>query len=147
MQVKIVLKNGHYFLLDTDIFVLWLRRYPELRMETIFVTGTGNRGRKKLLRPIYLALRDLNTQSFPGLHSFPGADITGRVACQGSLSFWKAFKDCDRGINRVFFWSWQAGSSWRPQCKTTSSLCLSALWARNDLKVTVNELRWWIFAT
>ena len=66
------------------------------------MTGTGNRRRKNLLRPIYLALRDLNTQSLPGLHSFPGADITGRVACQGNLSFWKAFKDCDIGINSFF---------------------------------------------
>ena len=66
------------------------------------MTGTGNRRRKKLLRPIYLALRDLNTQSLPGPHSFPGADITVRVACQGNLSFWKVFKDCDIGINRFF---------------------------------------------
>ena len=72
-------------------------------MVTIFVTGTGNRRRKNLLRPIYLVLRDLNTQSLPGLHSFPGADITGIVACQGNLSFWKAFKDCDIGTYRSFF--------------------------------------------
>ena len=57
---------------------------------------------ENLLRPIYIALRDSNTQSLTGLHSFPGADITGRVACQGNLSFWKAFKDCDIGINSFF---------------------------------------------
>ena len=56
------------------------------------MTGSGNRRRKNLLRPIYLALRDLNTQSLSSLYSFPGADITGRVACQGNLSFWKVFK-------------------------------------------------------
>ena len=67
------------------------------------MTGTGNRRRKNLLRPIYLAPRDLNTQSLPSLHSFPGADITGRVACQRNLSFWKAFKDCDIGIIMFFF--------------------------------------------
>ena len=66
------------------------------------MTGTGNRRRKNLLRPIDLALRDLNTQSLPGLHSFPGADITGKVACQENFSFWKAFKDCDIGINSFF---------------------------------------------
>ena len=66
------------------------------------MTGTRNRRRKILLRPIYLALRDFNTLSLPGLHSFPGADITGRVACQGNLSFWKAFKDCVICINRFF---------------------------------------------
>ena len=42
--------------------------------------------------PIYLALGDLNTQSLLGVHSFSGADITGRVACKGNLSFWKTFK-------------------------------------------------------
>ena len=42
---------------------------------------------ENLLRPIYLALRDLNTQSLLGIHSFPGADITGRVACQGKFVF------------------------------------------------------------
>ena len=66
------------------------------------MTGTANRRRKNLLRPIYLALKDLFTQSLPGLHSFPGADITGRVACQGNLSFWKAFKDFDIGIDSFF---------------------------------------------
>ena len=45
---------------------------------------------------------DLNTHSLLGLYSFSGADITGTVACQGNLSFWKAFKDCDIGIKQVF---------------------------------------------
>ena len=43
----------------------------------------------------------MNTQSLPCLHSFSGADITGGVACQGNLYFWKAFKDCDKGIKQV----------------------------------------------
>ena len=55
-------------------------RYPEFPRETIFLTGTLNRRRKIQLRPIYLALGDLNTQPLPGLHSFSGADITGTVA-------------------------------------------------------------------
>ena len=50
------------------------------------MTGTRNR-RRIQLRPIYLALGDLNTQSLSGLHSFSGADITGTVACKGNLSF------------------------------------------------------------
>ena len=65
------------------------------------MSGTGNKRRKIQLRPIYLALGDLNTQSFPGLHSFSGADSTGKVACQGYFSFWKAFKDSDIGIKQV----------------------------------------------
>ena len=42
-----------YFSLDTDVFVLCLRRYPEFQHETSFVTGIGNRRRKIQLRPIY----------------------------------------------------------------------------------------------
>ena len=55
------------------------------------MTGTGNRWRKIQLGPIYLALEDLKTHFFPGLHSFASAGITGTVACKGNLSFWKAF--------------------------------------------------------
>ena len=75
MQVKMVQQNGHLFSLDTDVL-----GYPEFPRETIFVTGTGNRRRKIQLRPIYLALGDLNTQPLPGLYSFSGADVTGTVA-------------------------------------------------------------------
>ena len=57
MQVKMLQQNGHFFL-DTDVFVLCLRIYPEFPRETIFVTGIGNRRRKFQLRPIYLALGD-----------------------------------------------------------------------------------------
>ena len=78
MQVKMVQQKGH-FSLDTDVFVLCLRIYPEFPRETIFVTGIGNRRRKIHLRPIYLALWDLGTQFHPSLHSFSGADITGTV--------------------------------------------------------------------
>ena len=80
MQVNMAQRNGNVFSLDTDVFVFCLRRYPEFPRETIFATGTGNRWKNILLRLIYLALGDLNTQSLPRLHSFSGADITGTVA-------------------------------------------------------------------
>ena len=79
MQVKMVQQNGHLSL-DTDVFVLCLRIYPEFLRETIFVTGIGNRRRKFQLRPIYLGLGDLGTQFLPSLHSFSGTDITITVA-------------------------------------------------------------------
>ena len=68
------------FSLDTDVFVLCLRIYPEFLREAIFVTGIGNRRRNFQLKPIYLALRDLNTKFLPALHSFSGADNTGTEA-------------------------------------------------------------------
>ena len=79
MQVKMVQQNGQFFTGHRCTCSL-LRRYPEVFRETIFVTGTENRRRKFQLRPIYLSLGDLNTQSLPGLHSFSGADITVIVA-------------------------------------------------------------------
>ena len=68
------------FSLDTDVFILYLRIYPEFPRETIFVTGIRNRRRNFQLWPIDLALRDLGTRFLSGLHSFSGADITGTVA-------------------------------------------------------------------
>ena len=79
LQVKMVQQNGFFFTGHRCICSL-PSRYPEFPRETIFVTGTQNRRRKIQLRPIYLALGDLNTQPLPGLHSFSGADITGTVA-------------------------------------------------------------------
>ena len=79
MQVIMVQQNGH-FSLDTDVFVLCLRIYPEFPRETIFVTSIRKRRRKFLLRPIYLALGGLGTHFLPSLHLFSGADITGTVA-------------------------------------------------------------------
>ena len=75
------------FSLDTDVFVLCLRIYPEFPRGNIFVTGIGNRWRKFQLRPLYLALGDLGAQFLPGPHSFSGADITGTVALKGNWSF------------------------------------------------------------
>ena len=104
------------------------------------MTGTGNRQWKNLLRPIYLALRDLNTQSLPGLHSFPGADVTGRVAYQGNLSFWKAFKDCEIGINRFFSDLGKQAVFEDPSVRQLEHyVCL--LYQPESTFVTVNELR------
>ena len=64
------------FSLDTDIFILYLRRYPEFPRETIFVTGTGNRQRKIQLKPG-------NTQSLHGLPSFSGADTVKEICLFG----------------------------------------------------------------
>ena len=80
MQVKMVQQNGHFFFTGHRCICSLPRRYQEFPRETIFVTGTGNRQRKIQLRPIYLALGDLNTQPLPDLHSFSSADVTGTVA-------------------------------------------------------------------
>ena len=80
---------------DTDVFVLALRRFPELCQNTSFVTGRGQRHRKILLSPIVQALRPARTAALPGFHAWSGADITGSFACKGKLGCWKAFLEAD----------------------------------------------------
>ena len=125
-----------FFSLDTYIFVLCPRIYPE----TIFVTGFGNRWRKIRLWPIYLALGDLSTQPLPGLQSFSGADT---IAWKGNSSFWKAFKDFDIGIKQVFAdLGKQAVLEDHIVIQLDQYVCL--LYQPDTTLVTVNELRWWI---
>ena len=105
------------------------------------MTGTGNRWRKIQLRPIYLALGDLSTQSLPVLHIFSGADT---VADKGNLSFWKAFKDFDIGIKQVFAdLGKQAVLEDHIVIQLEQYVCL--LYQPDSTLVTVNELMWWVF--
>ena len=62
---------------DTDVFVLALRRFPEMCENTSFVTGKGQRHRKIELGPIVSALGAARTAALPGFHAWSGADITG----------------------------------------------------------------------
>ena len=105
------------------------------------MTGARNKKRKIQLRPIYLALGDLNTQPLPSLHSFSCADTE---ACKENLSFWKAFKDCDIGIKQVFAdLGKQAALEYHIVEQLEHYVCL--LYQPDTTLVTVNELRWWIF--
>ena len=56
-------KSIKIFSPDTDVFVLALRRYPELCADTSFVTGRGQRHRNIQLRPIVRALGAARTGS------------------------------------------------------------------------------------
>ena len=62
---------------DTDVFVLALRRYLELCVDTSFVTGRGQRHRNIQLCPIVRALGAARTAALPGFHAWSGADVTG----------------------------------------------------------------------
>ena len=75
---------------DTDVFVLALRRYPELCADTSFVTGKGQRYRNIQLCPIVRALGAARTAALPGFHAWSGADVTGNIA-QGSWNAGKRF--------------------------------------------------------
>ena len=75
---------------DTDVFVLSLRRYPELCQNTYFVTGTGQRHRRISLMPIFQALGATKAAALPAFHALSGADNTGSFSGKGKLACWKA---------------------------------------------------------
>ena len=62
---------------DTDVFVLALRRYPELCADASFVTGKGRNHRASKLQPIVQALGEARTAALPAFHALSGADNTG----------------------------------------------------------------------
>jgi len=74
------------------VFVLALRRYPELCADTSFVTGRGQRHRTIQLCPIVRALGAARTAALPGFHAWSGADVTGNFAFKGKLESWNAGK-------------------------------------------------------
>jgi len=65
---------------NTDVFVLSLRRYPQLCSNVRFVTGTGQRHRVINLKHLVQALGSTKAEALPGLHALSGADITDNFA-------------------------------------------------------------------
>ena len=70
---------------DTDVFILLIRRYPQLPKETSYVTGRGTQQRRIQIKKIYDELGPARAASLPGLHAFTGADITRSFAGKGKL--------------------------------------------------------------
>ena len=71
---------------DTDVFVLSLRRYPQLCSGIRFATGTGQRHQVINLRCMAQALGSMKVATLPGLHVVSGADITGSFAGKGKAT-------------------------------------------------------------
>ena len=80
---------------DTDVFILLLRRYPELCQNVNFIIGIGQRHRVIKLQPIVQALGETKIAALPALHAMSDADITGSFANKGKLTWWKVFKNAD----------------------------------------------------
>ena len=83
---------------DTDVFVLALRRYPELCENTLFVTGRGQHHRIIELKPIAETLGPEKIAALPAFHALSGADNTGSFSGKEKLLCWKMFADADSSI-------------------------------------------------
>ena len=88
-------KRIKIFSLDTDVFVLALRCYRELCMDTSFVTERGQRHQNIQLCPIVRSLGAARMAALPGFHAWSGADVTGNFAFKGKLECWKVFLEDD----------------------------------------------------
>ena len=83
---------------DTDVFVLALRRYPELCENTLFVTGRGKHHLIIELKPIVETLDPEKIAALPASHALIGADNTGSFSGKGKLLCWKIFAEADSSI-------------------------------------------------
>ena len=70
---------------DTDVFVLALRRYPELCENTLFVTGRGQHHHLIELKPIAETLGPEKIAALLAFHALSGADNTGSFSGKGKL--------------------------------------------------------------
>ena len=129
---------------DTDVFVLALRRNPELCTDTTFVTGRGQHHRKIQLRPIVNALGAARTAALPGFHAWSGADVTGNFAFKGKLECWKAFIEADE---ECFTALADLGSTVQPTPTMLSAIekLVCQLYLPKTKISSLKDLRWLLF--
>ena len=84
---------------DTDIFVLALRRYPDLCNNVLFVTGKGSNRREIRLEPIVEALGQARTAALPAFHALSGAGNNGSFARHAKPLCWQAFLNIEEELS------------------------------------------------
>lgn len=126
---------------NTDVFVLSIRRFPELCENSSFVTGRGhrNRNRKILLSLIVRALRPARTAALPAFHAWSGADIIGSFAGKGKPACWKAFLEADKDSVDALA---DLGTTAQP---TEVEKLVCQLYQPKTLVSCVKDLRWLLF--
>ena len=129
---------------DTDVFILALRRYPELCDNTKFVTGTGQRHREIHLKPIVQSLGQDKTAALPAFHALTGADITGSFAGRGKLTCWKVFREAHQDVVTALA---DLGINLHPSTETKAAIenLVCQFYAPNTCITKVRELRWFLF--
>lgn len=124
--------------------MLAIRRYPELCVHTIFVTGKSQRYRKIKLQPIVQALGPAKTAAFPGFHAWSGADVTGNFAFKEKLECWKAFQEADDDCIAALA---NLGSNPQPSADTITALqkLVCQLYLPKTKICSLKNLRWFLF--
>ena len=129
---------------DTDVFVLALRRYPELCANVSFVTGKGRNRRAIKLQPIVQALGEARTAALPAFHALSGADNTGCFSGHAKPLCWKAFLNVDEDVVKEMA---KLGRAPTPSDETMKAIekFVCELYVPKTALSTVKDLRWWLF--
>ena len=129
---------------DTNVFILALRRYPDLCQNTVFVTGKGDTYRTIKLQPIVRALGPLKTAALPSFQDLTGADNTGSFAKKGKPTCWGVFNEAHDDVIQALS---QLSTSDLPSHETLEAveklLCQLFL-SKRDI-CSLRALRWWLF--
>ena len=129
---------------DTDVFVLALRRYPELCANVSFVTGKGRNHRTIKLQPIVQALGEARTAALPAFHALSGADNTGCFSGHAKPLCWRAFLNVDEDVVREMA---KLGTTPTPSDETMKVIekFVCELYVPKTSLSTLKDLRWWLF--
>ena len=87
---------------DTDVFILAVRRQPELGDNTCVIVGTGEKPRIVPLNPVYDATGPIIAESLPGFHAFTDCDTTGKFTGKGKVTCWNNLKAARLNVIRPF---------------------------------------------
>ena len=129
---------------DTDVFILLLRRYPELCRDVNFITGTGQRHRVIKLQPIAEGLGRRKIGALPALHAISGCDVTGSFANKAKPTWWKIFKEADENTISSLA---NLGTREQPSMMTMQAIekLVCQLYIQGTTIGSVAELRWLLF--
>ena len=129
---------------DSDVFIIALRRYPELCEETYFVTGKGADSKVLPLKSIYSSLGAEVCNALPGLHALSGADITGSFCGKAKKSWWNVFSETTSDIMAALSKLGCSETLDEDVFLKIEELVCRLYVADSDI-ITVAELRWVLF--
>ena len=127
------------------MFILALRRYPDLCQNTVYVTGKGDTYRTIKLQPIVRALGPLKTAALPSFHALTGSDNNGPFAKKGKPTCWSVFNEAhDDDVIQALS---QLGKSDLPSnetLETVKKLVCQLFLSKTDI-CSLRALKWWLF--
>jgi hypothetical protein len=133
--------------LDTDVFILFVRRFPKLPKHTLFCTGTGINRREVNVANIYQSMTPLQARALPGLHAVSGADITGSFAGKGKKTFWKAFMSSSNEVLRALSELGEGPISNNMHVLSILEAFICRVYIPDTVETNVGAVRWAIFRT